>query len=234
MKKPGEADRSDAFEKTREYLGRLLGYLEGLYTSMDWEAEAASGQGPEAPGSQGLPFRLARILADNGYLQGLSLKSQGCLSSELLEFIRDIGFAFEVEAAPQSMFKLPFIDNELIIRRKTLNVFMEKAWLVYHAALLSAYALKPLRFEKIPGPGGDMEETVRILEARTGEEAGAAGLWPEGPAPETLHAANNGLAGITSYVSLVLAERKGDADLQQKLGLVLEAARKAGEALKRK
>jgi hypothetical protein len=35
------------------------------------------------------------------------------------------------------------------------------------------------------------------------------------------------LAGITSYVSLILEERKTDVDLQEKLGLVLEAAKRA-------
>lgn len=225
----------DAFEKTREYLGRLLAYLESLHASLDWESEsansstAADGSGAPSGGTSELPAHLTRILADNGYLEGLSLKARGSLSSDLVEFIRDVGFAFEVEVAPRSVFKLPFVDNELAVQRKTLNVFMEKAWRVYHAALLSAYALRPLRIERVEGGEGEMEEIVRVVAAQPAEREDGGG-----PGPEALHAANNALAGITSYVSLVLAERKTDADLQQKLGLILEAAHKAGEAIKRK
>jgi hypothetical protein len=212
--------QNDSFEKSQRYLTQLLGYLEGLYSAMDGESAEA---GP--PGS-GLPARLAAILSDSGYLEGLHLKAQGCLSSDLLEFIRGIGFSFEIEAKPLGAFKLPFVDNELVIQRKTLNAFMEKAWLVYHAALLSAYTLKPLRFERVPSPDG-LEEVVRVREAPP--EAGEA----HGPAvgAETVHRLNNALMGITSYVSLILEERKQDRDLQEKLGLVLEAAKKAATIL---
>jgi hypothetical protein len=78
-----------------------------------------------------------------------------------------------------------------------------------------------------------MEEVVRILEVKPGEDAGPAAA-PAGPGPESLHALNNSLAGIISYVSLVMAERKADPELQQKLGLVLEAAKKVGDTLKKK
>jgi hypothetical protein len=46
-----------------------------------------------------------------------------------------------------------------------------------------------------------------------------------------IHRLNNALAGITSYVSLILEERRQDKDLQEKLGLVLEAAKKAATVL---
>ncbi|HKP97029.1 MAG TPA: hypothetical protein VJ385_14860 [Fibrobacteria bacterium] len=213
--------QNDSFEKSQRYLTQLLGYLEGLYSAMDGESAEAGPSGPA-----GLPARLGAILTDSGYLEGLHLKAQGCLSSDLLEFIRGIGYSFEIEAAPLGAFKLPFVDNELVIQRKTLNVFMEKAWLVYHAALLSAYTLKPLRFERVPSADG-LEEVVRVREAPP--EAG------DGHAPsvgaDTVHHLNNALAGITSYVSLILEERKQDRDLQEKLGLVLEAAKKAAAIL---
>jgi hypothetical protein len=212
--------QNDSFEKSQRYLTQLLGYLEGLYSAMDGESAEA---GP--PGPSGLPARLAAILSDSGYLEGLHLKAQGCLSSDILEFIRGIGFSFEIEAKPLGAFKLPFVDNELVIQRKTLNAFMEKAWLVYHAALLSAYTLKPLRFERVPSPDG-LEEVVRVREAPQEAEA-------HGPSvgAETVHRLNNALMGITSYVSLILEERKQDRDLQEKLGLVLDAAKKAATIL---
>jgi hypothetical protein len=213
--------QNDSFEKSQRYLTQLLGYLEGLHAAVDRDSAEA---GP--PGPWGLPARIGAILLDSGYLEGLHLKAQGCLSSDILEFIRSIGYAFEIEAGPLGPFKLPFIDNELAIQRKTLNGFMEKAWLVYHTALLSAYALKPLRFERVPSADG-LEEVVRIREAPPES--------PDGIAPslgsDAVHRLNNALAGITSYVSLILEERKDDRDLQEKLGLVLEAAKQAAAAI---
>lgn len=103
---------------------------------------------------------------------------------------------------------------------------MERAWLVYHAALLSAYALKPLRFERVPSADG-LEEVVRIREAPA---VPAEGHTPALGA-DAVHKLNNALAGITSYVSLILEERKADKDLQEKLGLVLEAAKRAAAAV---
>ena len=104
---------------------------------------------------------------------------------------------------------------------------MEKAWLVYHAALLSAYTLKPLRFERVPSADG-LEEVVRVresfLETTDGGHSPSVGA-------NAVHRLNNALAGITSYVSLILEERKEDRDLQEKLGLVLEAAKKAATVL---
>lgn len=213
---------NDSFEKAQRYLAQLLGYLEGLYSSMDGESGEA---GP--PGPWGLPTRIAGILSDSGYLEGLHLKAQGCLSSDILEYIRSIGYSFEIETRPLGAFKLPFIDNELAIQRKTLNVFMEKAWLVYHAALLSAYTLKPLRFERVPSADG-LEEIVRVRESF--RETPDGGHSPTVGA-DAVHRLNNALAGITSYVSLILEERKEDRDLQEKLGLVLEAAKKAATVL---
>ena len=209
--------QNESFEKSQRYLMQLLGYLEGIHSAMDRDAME---EGPSGPG--GLPVRLGTILTDSGYLEGLHLKAQGCLSSDLLEFIRGIGFAFEIEASPLGAFKLPFVDNELVLQRKTLNEFMEKAWLVYHAALLSAYTLKPLRFERAPSSNG-MEGVVRVREALPGSQD-----FPATPmGAETIHHLNNALSGITSYVSLILEERKQDMDLQAKLGLVLEAAKQA-------
>jgi hypothetical protein len=209
--------QNDSFEKSQRYLTQLLGYLEALYAAVDRDSAEA---GP--PGPWGLPARIGAILLDSGYLEGLHLKAQGCLSPDILEFIRGIGYSFEIEATPMGAFKLPFIDNELAIQRKTLNAFMEKAWLTYHSALLSAYSLKPLRFERVPSADG-LEEVVRIREAPPESvEAHAPAL---GAVP--IHALNNALMGITSYVGLILDERKQDADLREKLGLVLEAAKKA-------
>jgi len=209
--------QNDSFEKSQRYLNQLLGYLEGLNSEMESDSSEAVSTGPS-----GLPARIAAILTDSGWLEGLHLKAQGCLSSDLLEFIRVVGYAFEIEASPLGAFKLPFIDNELAIQRKTLNEFMEKAWLAYHAALLSAYALKPLRFERVPSADG-LEEVVRIREAPSETDEGHS------PAlrADAVHSLNNALAGITSYVSLILEERKDDEDLQEKLGLVLEAAKRA-------
>jgi hypothetical protein len=211
------AMQNESFEKSQRYLTQLLGYLESLHSEMERESTEGAATGPS-----GLPSRIAAILTDSGWLEGLHLKSQGCLSSDLLEFIRGAGYSFEIEAAPLGAFKLPFIDNELAIQRKTLNAFMEKAWLVYHAALLSAYTLKPLRFERVPSADG-LEEVVRIREAPA---ESAEGHTPALGA-DSVHSLNNALAGITSYVSLILEERKADADLQEKLGLVLEAAKRA-------
>jgi hypothetical protein len=208
---------NDSFEKSHRFLTQLMGYLESLHSAMEAESAEAGPIGPS-----GLPARITAILTDCGWLEGLHLKAQGCLSSDLLEFIRSVGYAFEIEASHLGPFKLPFVDNELVIQRKTLNAFMEKAWLAYHAALLSAYALKPLRFERVPSADG-LEEVVRVREA--------AAEPAEGHTPalgaDTIHSLNNALAGITSYVSLILEERKEDKDLQEKLGLVLEAAKRA-------
>lgn len=213
----------NAFERTQGFLAQLLRYLEALTTSMEWDTDAA------AHGSLGLPQRVAQVLTDSGYLEGLHLKSQGLLSGELQEFITGIGFAFEMEVRLPGPFKLPFVDNEAAIQRKTLNPFMEKAWILYHGALLSAYAMKPLRFEKTSATADGLEETVRITDVATGPDGRnpAAAL-----SPETLHFLNNALMGITSYVSLILSERKDDKELQGKLELVLEAARKAAASAK--
>lgn len=210
-----------AFEKTQGYLALLVRYLEGLYTSLEWESEHHS------PGAQPLPDRITAILTDSGHLEGLYLKSQGLLSQDLQEFITGIGLAFEMEVALPGPFKLPFVGNEAGIQRKTLNPFMEKAWVVYHGALLSAYAMKPLHFEKISATQDGLEEVVRITETPPGGNGSASVM-----SPETLHILNNALMGITSYVSLILGERKDDKELQAKLELVLEAARKAAASAK--
>ena len=212
-----------SFEKTQRYLMQLLGYLEGIHSSMDWEStEEGTAEFPS-----GLPPRIEAILAHSGYLEGMRLKAQGCLSSDILEFIRTVGMAFEIEAAPRGAFKLPFLDAEIGLQRKTLNDFMEKAWLVYHAALLSAYALRPLRFERRASEDG-LEETLRVQEASGDLPDGRA--W-DGIAPDAVHTLNNVLSGILGYVSLILEERKADKDLQEKLGLVLDAAKRAASAL---
>ncbi len=212
-----------SFEKTERYLMQLLGYLEGIHSSMDWESTEAGM--PEPP--SGLPPRIEAVLSHSGYLEGMHLKAQGCLSSDILEFIRAVGMAFEIEAVPQGAFKLPFIGAEIAIQRKTLNDFMEKAWLVYHAALLSAYALKSLSFERRPSDDG-LEETVRILESAQALPYGRA--W-DSITPNTVHTLNNVLSGILGYVSLMQEERKTDLELQEKLGLIIEAAKQAAGVL---
>ncbi|HLP40892.1 MAG TPA: hypothetical protein VK465_05245 [Fibrobacteria bacterium] len=207
----------NAFERTQGYLDHLVRYLEGLSTSMEWDID-------EAPhrNAYGMPARLARVLVDSGQLEGLHLKSQGILSQELQEFIVEVGFAFEVAVVLPGPFKLPFVDNEAVIQRKTLNPFMEKAWAVYHSALLSAYAMRPLRFEKVGDSADGMEASMRVREAPPEGSQDSSAM-----SPETVHYLNNALMGITSYVSLILGERKDDPDLASKLELVLEAARKA-------
>lgn len=235
-------ERSE-FERTQGFLAQLLRYLEALSTRLEWESEPggreaaggsrergdAGGESPPGdmaagagPRDAGLPARIARILADTGHLEGLHLKSQGLLSQELQEFIHGIGFAFEVEVAFPGPFKLPFVDNEASIRRLTLNPFMEKAWMAYHGALLSAYAMKPLSFRRVSASQDGLEEAMRITDAAPDAEGGAKPM-----SPETLHILNNALMGITSYVSLILGERADDEELRSKLELVLEAARKA-------
>lgn len=207
----------NAFERTQGYLDHLVRYLEGLSTSMEWDIDEAPPQD-----AHGMPARLARILVDSGQLEGLHLKSQGILSQELQEFIVEVGFAFEMAVVLPGPFKLPFVDNEAVIQRRTLNPFMEKAWAVYHSALLSAYAMRPLRFEKVGGSADGMEASMRVREVPPEAGQGASAM-----SPETLHYLNNALMGITSYVSLILGERKDDKELASKLELVLEAARKA-------
>lgn len=202
---------------------QLLGYLEGLHSSMDWDAlDDGTLEQPS-----GLPPRIEAILSHSGYLEGMRLKAQGCLSSDILEFIRTVGMAFEIEAVPQGTFKLPFLDGEIVIQRKTMNDFMEKAWLVYHAALLSAYTLQPLQFERSPAANG-LEGVVRIRESLPNIQNGRVNV---GITPDTLHTLNNGLSGIMGYVSLILEERRADPDLQEKLGMVLEAAKQAAATL---
>ena len=165
----------NAFERTQGFLAQLLRYLEALTTSMEWDTEAAG------PGTSGLPQRVAQVLTDTGYLEGLHLKSQGLLSGELQEFIAGIGFAFEMEVRLPGPFKLPFLDHEAAIQRKTLNPFMETAWIVYHGALLSAYAMKPLRFEKTSASSDGLEETVRVTDLPSASEGQAppAALSPD-------------------------------------------------------
>jgi hypothetical protein len=216
---PFSSMENGSFEKTQRYLMQLLGYLEGIHSSMDWESE----ENRVTASPSGLPLRIEAILSHSGCLEGLRLKSQGCLSSDILEFIHTVGMAFEIEATPRGAFKLPFVDSEIGIQRKTMNDFMEKAWLVYHSALLSAYTLKALRFIRSPSEDG-LEETVRILESSDPEPQSRA--W-DGIDPNSIHAMNNSLSGIMGYVTLILAERKFDADLQEKLGLVLEATKRA-------
>ncbi len=202
---------------------QLLGYLEGVHSSMDWDTlEDGTHEQPS-----GLPPRIEAILSHSGYLEGMRLKAQGCLSSDILEFIRTVGMAFEIEAVPQGTFKLPYLDGEIAIQRKTMNDFMEKAWLVYHAALLSAYTLRQLQFERSPAANG-LEEVVHIRESLPNLESRWAGV---GITPDTVHTLNNGLSGIMGYVSLILEERRADPDLQQKLGMVLEAAKHAAASL---
>jgi hypothetical protein len=215
-------ERSE-FERSQGYLAQLLGWLEALAGAV-----APEGSNSPADGDPPLPDLIERILADSGRLEGLHLKSQGILSHELQEFITGIGFAFEVAVSLPATFKLPFTDQDAALQRKTLNPFREKAWVAYHSALLSAYAMRPLRFHRVGASPDGLEETLRVREAAEGEEAQAAPPLAQG----ALHALNNALAGITSYVSLILNERKEDAELQAKLGLVLEAAYKAATAAK--
>jgi hypothetical protein len=89
--------------------------------------------------------------------------------------------------------------------------------------------MRTLRFEKISASTDGLEETVRVTDLPAGSngQAPATAL-----SPETLHFLNNALMGITSYVSLILSERKDDKELQSKLELVLEAARKAAASAK--
>jgi hypothetical protein len=225
-------ERSE-FERSQSYLAQLLGWLENLAGSLTRGSIAPEGSGGPSPAAQGpdtpLPDLIARILSDSGYLEGLHLKSLGLLSQELQDFIAGIGFAFEVEVHLPSGFKLPFTDQEAALQRKTLNPFREKAWLAYHGALLSAYAMRPLRFQRISSSTDGLEETLRVREAEPSDLHAPA---PSALAPGPLHALNNALAGITSYVSLILTDRKDDAELQGKLGLVLEAAYKAAAAAK--
>lgn len=209
-----------AFEKTQGYLALLIRYLEGLHTSLEWDSEPDAGVAPIV-----LPDRITAILRDSGHLEGLHLKAQGILSQELQEFISGIGMAFEMEVSIPGPFKLPFLGSEMDIQRKTLNSFMEKAWIIYHGALLSAYAMRPLRFERVSASQDGLEETVRVTET-----APAGGAASPAMSPESLHILNNALMGITSYVSLILGERKDDKELQEKLELVLEAARKAADS----
>jgi len=218
-------ERSD-FERTQGFLAHLLRYLEALSTRLEWDSDAP-GRGADSAGASGLPLRIAQILADSGHVEGQHLKSQGLLSQELQEFIQGIGFAFELEVTFPGAFKLPFVDNEASLRRMTLNPFMEKAWLVYHGALLSAYAMKTLRFQRATASQDGLEETVRVTDTAPEGEGGNKPM-----SPETLHILNNALMGITSYVSLILGERKDDKELQSKLELVLEAARKAAASAK--
>jgi len=175
-----------AFEKTQHYLMQLLSYLEGIHTSMDWESETkmpsgeshaasdsdALGVGSEF--SQGFSNRIANILSQSGYLEGMHLKAQGCLSSDLIDFIRSMSMAFEMAAEPQGNFKLPFVHSEIRLQRKTLNDFMEKAWKVYHESLLSAYSMNPVRFEVLESEN-QLEKTLRIVEANTSGVTGEAG-----------------------------------------------------------
>lgn len=214
-------DRQE-FERTQGCLAQLVRYLEALSTGLDWENE------PAGQGAAGLPPRLAQVLVDMGHLEGMHLKAQGLLSQELQEFITGIGFAFEMEVSLPGPFKLPFVDHEASIQRKTLNPFMEKAWIAYHGALLSAYAMKSLRFERISVSQDGLEESVRVTDTADPKDAGPA----KAMSPESLHYLNNALMGITSYVSLILGERKDDKELQAKLELVLEAARKAAASAK--
>lgn len=212
-------ERSE-FERSQGYLNQLLGWLESLSGSIAPEGPAH--RGSEAP----LPDLIARLLANSGHLEGLHLKSLGLLSHELQDYIAVIGFAFEVEVSLPAGFKLPFTDQEAALQRKTLNPFREKAWIAYHGALLSAYAMRPLRFQRVSSSSDGLEEVLRVRESAPVDRAAPA------LSEVSLHALNNALAGITSYVTLILNDRKDDAELQSKLSLVLEAAYKAAAVAK--
>ena len=256
-----------AFEKTQRYLMQLLSYLEEIHTSMDWESETKMPSGESHAAresdtasvgtefSQGFSNRIANILSQSGYLEGMHLKAQGCLSSDLIDFIRSMSMAFEMAAEPQGNFKLPFVHSEIRLQRKTLNDFMEKAWKVYHESLLSAYSMNPVRFEVLESEN-QLEKTLRIVEANKSGVAGEAGSadnaggagaggasgtghaghaghgghvgisWNGIPA-ETVHTVNNLLSGILGYVSLMIEERKSDIGLHEKLQLILEATQQA-------
>ncbi len=224
----------ESFGKTERYLAQLLGYLESVHASMDWGPEDG---GDGKASTDGLPQRIQSILYESGYLEGLHLKARGCLSSDLAEFIAAVGFAFEIEAKTMGTFKLPFLENEISIQRKTLNDFMEKAWTIYHAALLSAYAMRPLRFERIMPAGtahseapasGGLEGSYRILASLPDKQPVGS---PEGFSGETVHTLNNVLSGILGYVSLMLEEHKRSPELVEKLDLILEATKRAVSAL---
>ncbi len=208
---------NQVFERTQAYLTKLIPYLESLYS------------GHEQSESSHFPVRIQHLLQECGYLEGMRLKEQGFISSELEDFIQNIGFAFEIEAKPGRPFKLPFVGNEISIQRKTLNAFMGKAWMVFHAALLSAYSLRNLKFASESPDSAGMETVYRIVE--DSELAGLA-VEEEGFSNQFVHKLNNYMSGIISYTSLMLSEQKEEPETLERLQLIWESAQKSADLIK--
>ncbi len=147
---------TELFANTQRTLGELLGYLEELHPALDLPVEI--------PG--GLSHSFHSIFHHAGYVQGLYLKTQGFLSADLEEFIEGLAYTFELEVLFKGNFRLPFLGCEISLQRKTLNTFREAAWEIYHAALLSAYALHVLTFHRTSSPdAGELDILLRITSA---------------------------------------------------------------------
>ncbi len=208
---------NQVFERTQAYLSKLIPYLESLYS------------GHEESDPSPFPARIEHLLQECGYLEGMRLKEQGFISSELEDFIQNIGFAFEIEAKPGRPFKLPFVGNEIAIQRKTLNAFMEKAWVFYHSALLSAYSLRNLNFESQSPDSAGMETVYRITES---SELSGLAVEEEGFSNQFAHKLNNYMSGIISYTSLMLSEQKEGPETLERLQLIWESAQKSADLIK--
>ncbi len=159
---------SDLFADAQRQVGQLLAHLEEMNSALDLALDESGAALPD-------PF--PSILRGGGYLQGLYLKAQGFLSADLQEFIRSLAYSFELEVAFPGAFKLPFVGGEVLLQRKTLNPFREAAWELYHAGLLSAYAMQPLAFSRPAGsdPAGfDLE--LRVTQTAAHPEAETP--WP--------------------------------------------------------
>lgn len=208
------------YQEARGLLAPLLDYLEEWQASLGgaWEKR-------EVPES--LPTRLGRIFENLGHLEGMRLKSQGLLSQEVEAFIRTLSPVFGAETQVVGPFKLPFLGAEFRLRYGEVNLFRHRAWLLYHQTLLSAYALRPLRFQALSPMGPEaFEHAVRLEEAPV--------LTEQAPAlSEAAHRLNNQLAGILSFASLMLAEDRYDGETAQRLALIRESALKAAEIVKK-
>jgi hypothetical protein len=202
---------ADIFADAQRHVGELLGHLEELHAALDLE--------PGTPG--GLPESFAAVFHRSGYIQGLFLKTQGFLSSDLQEFIRSLAYSFEVEAEFPADLKLPFAGSEILLRRKTLNPFRESAWQAYQGGLLSAYALRPLGFEKPTSQDvGGFDQVYRVTESRADPLAvRRPGLLEKR------------LAGISILAEELLNEAALPAAARKKLKLLHDAAVEAGKAL---
>jgi hypothetical protein len=196
----------DIFADAQRHVGELLGHLEDLHSALDLEAEKG-GLLPE-------PF--AAVFQRSGYIQGLYLKTQGFLSSDLQEFIRGLAYSFEVEAEFPADLKLPFAGSEIFLRRKTLNPFRESAWQAYHSGVFSAYALRSLAFEKPPSPEGlGFDQLYRLVEI------------PDFPSPRRHRQSEKRLSGIALLAENLLNEAGMPAGAAKKLKLLHETALEA-------